>query len=399
MAWTSTDPETQALLGADVTSITGSSGQGMYSGNDFTVLGDSITSVNASTANENPGHSWHTVLAAVSNGRLRWRKGGASGGFTAQDIRDTHLPEVLSLNPAPAACIVFAGTNNVGSGSYDLDVDIPALVEIYDGLESAGIRPIAVLITPRNTATDFVPEWNRRVLQIAQDRNYDVLDFFSVLVDPSDGSMQSEFALDGSHPNNLGHTQLGEYAWSVLSPRFPSPSVLLTGYATDAGDLLGGGGFFLADSNADGRANGWNGSGSPSIVTDGNLNWQRMTHVIGVPNVALLQRINIASGFVAGDTLELSMRMRIVGRDPGESLASGMNLEVRDAVSGGSTLARFGASVELPDGEYVLAAKGTLPAGSLGLRVNIQSESPSLSDYYIEYAQVGIRNLTAIGAE
>ncbi|MEM1224596.1 MAG: GDSL-type esterase/lipase family protein [Planctomycetota bacterium] len=384
---------------SQVTGLTESLSRKSYRGSDFTVLGDSITSTNASTASDSPGHAWHTVLAALSGGRMTWRQGSASGGATVQQIRDTHLPEVLAISPRPALCIVFGGTNNVGSADYDLDSDIAALVQIYDALEAVGIRPVAVLITPRASATDFVPQWNHRVLAIARQRGYDVLDFFSPLVDSADGSLLSEYATDAIHPNNLGHTRLGDKAWSVLSPRFPSRFVHLSGYATDGDDLLGGDGFFLADGNADGRGDGWNGSGNVSIVTEGGLSWQRITWETGdAPGVALLQKINIASGFSDGDTLELSMRMRIVGRDAGESLLSSINVELRDAPSGGAVIGRFGIGANLPDGNYVLAARGVIPAGTLGLRVNIQAEYGALADYYLEVAQVSLRNLTAIGA-
>lgn len=88
------------------------------------VMGDSITINNGglSAWNNNGYLTWPRELSRqafkISPGYIR-----ATGGYNMAQISDTHLLEVLALNPRPDACIVYAGTN-AGGNSRAIMIDI-----------------------------------------------------------------------------------------------------------------------------------------------------------------------------------------------------------------------------------------------------------------------------------
>jgi lysophospholipase L1-like esterase len=220
-----------------------------YAGTGVVAMGDSITANygnNLAQISDSP----MAYAAALSGARTLHRGSTATGGFTLKQIRDTHLPVVVAMTPKPAACIVLGGTNNVGaSASFVLADAIAVLAQIYDGLEAAGIRPIACTIPPRGdsaTVNALADKYNRSVRKLAASRGYALADYHRVLTDPATSSYRAGLGqTDKIHPSYLGTKVMGQALSSALVSSLPFTTPPLGEHLADATDLLAGAGLFL----------------------------------------------------------------------------------------------------------------------------------------------------------
>lgn len=180
-------------------------------GNTVAFMGDSIT------ANPGPGKvdgAYRNWAVLLPDGAVTYGGAFATGGYTAQQVRDVHLPQVLALNPKPTMCVVLAGTNNASS---DLAGARQALTDIYTGLRAAGIVPIACALTPRSDAVEFVARLNRWIAQYARLNTIPFCNFHNAkTVDAATGGWKSGLNLDTVHPGVLGAKAMGETLAPVL---------------------------------------------------------------------------------------------------------------------------------------------------------------------------------------
>lgn len=166
---------------------------------------------------------WAHVL---SQGKLRIGTIGATGGYDAAQIRETHLPTVLAdLTPGDRVA-VLAGTNNVGgSGIEQAKTDLTA---IYDAILGAGGVPVACTIPPAN-ADSSANTAARITLNLwiesnARAHGFQFLDFHKLLIDPATNGYRTGLNNDDLHPNGGGARAMGQLIADTLTdPNAPDP--------------------------------------------------------------------------------------------------------------------------------------------------------------------------------
>jgi hypothetical protein len=143
------------------------------------------------------------------------------GGGTTANILATCVP-ALTGNPdarsKPQACVVLAGTNDAGAAISKAST-IANLNAIYTALISFGVVPIAATIPPSNTASrqDPIEQLNVAIVANAKSRGIAIADFYSALVDPSNGQYLAGMYIDATHPSPQGHAVMGYVLSLVLN--------------------------------------------------------------------------------------------------------------------------------------------------------------------------------------
>lgn len=230
---------------------------GIFPGNNLTCIGDSILLGPGGTSNpaQLDFSSFYGWACALSNNRFQLYDAQAVGGTTTAQMLATQLPAVLNLNPKPAACLVMGGTNDVGA-SVPVATSIANIIAICTALSAARISPILCTIPPRTSSESGSADLNRRIVRYAAQNGITCVDIYHLLVDPTNGRMQTAYNGDGVHPSALGAKLCGAFIAASISPLFPYVTPWMSGYNTDpnvglANPLL------LLDTNADGIPDNW----------------------------------------------------------------------------------------------------------------------------------------------
>lgn len=423
---TTTAVQTQAVAAGSSVFAPKATG-GRVAGSGFASLGDSISALGGSNATT--GADGDVTWALIeAGGKLPYRGTYATGGYTAEQIRDIKLTEVLALSPLPAVARVLAGTNNVPDGT-----DVSALDTIYRTLLTAGVRPIACTIPPRGDsapANNNVDIWNHKVRTLAAELGIDLVDYHAVLTNPSTGGYKTGHGqTDNIHPSFLGLIKMGEALAAVLTAKLPATSPPLARRASEFGNLIGTAGLMLTDAlgtgnntAGDGIADNWrdlgNAGNTRSITTDADgTHWQKVSVPVSGGGGANIQYnsggggLSLAGRVAAGDVVEFVCRVRTTGFE--ESLVAPVTGGVGGTGPAWSVLLEYlmadgttyGSLVRNPyvghanvaDG--VVWARSVVPAGANGtLRISVTTSGAPVSGVLtLEFTAVAVRNLTALG--
>ncbi|MGN7968157.1 SGNH/GDSL hydrolase family protein [Microbacterium sp. 22296] len=369
------------------------------------ILSDSISTYDQATSTTKVTRNWHGLLS-VAKGRRVLRSGVyGTGGFTLEQIRDTHLPQLLAATDRPSAVAICGGTNNM-SNDASMASGYAALTEMIDTLRANLIRPILWLAPPRgDAALGNVLKWNARVAFLARKLGLQVVDAYTPLASLTTGGIANAStdyqAGDTVHPSAVGHAKIAAYNASLPGwlERFNDAPVQLA-YPADASTMMANNeGLFLSDSGHSGYGNGWvqwgTGVSSKSIVTDASgVRWQRMTKLAGLAGQGGLQ-YNISTGFTPGDLIEIVGRLNVATVEAiysfGVTAYSGSTL-IASGTGGPAGM----QGLVYADG--VVRARLVVPAGATIVRGELQFNSfTPTADTYVEMAQIAVRNLTALG--
>jgi lysophospholipase L1-like esterase len=324
--------------------------------NDTVAVGDSITD-NWSGFDYQPymGSSYLPLLTVQTMQRIKYLGIYATGGITAAKMRDLHLPQVLALNPAPGACILFCGTNDTGvvDRLWNLSYMKAVLKEMARSLMNAGIAPILVTIPPHDDFTAYTAnseEWNSYVRQFVIQHNLPLFDTDTAVTDP-DNTYKTGYTTDGLHPTATGYEAMVNQAIADGLPNiFPvnDPTLLTARTTGDLTNIINDGtlnlGMFTTDTNADGVSDGFTTSG------------QTISRAI-------------TSGWSAGEPMVFSARVKTTSIT---SLAVGWSLTVQCTVPGGftypdgtsGTLVENGIVTWTFDANGLLSVQFTIPVGT-----------------------------------
>lgn len=275
-----------------------------FAGYGLAALGDSITS---NVGNPKATFDGDTGVGCMLAG-IQYRGSYASGGFTIEQVRDTHLPTVLALDPPPAAVRVMAGTNNMPT--LNLANALAAYKEITDALVGAGIRPIICTIPPRTNVSwsGNIDLFNQTLRSLAAHEGLDLVDYHEVLTNPATGGFRPGYGrLDDVHPDVLGYRACADLLAATLRKRFPTVSAPLADSTTEAGNLLGATALFLTDTRTTGGETAGNGIADGFINTGsaGNV-FTRVTdpsgygHQVAQVPVGSAANVNLLSNQVTG---------------------------------------------------------------------------------------------------
>lgn len=305
-------------------------------------IGDSIAVGSAATNQALTTGNFFNFLCVLSKGRIINAGIFATGGYTAMQVRDTHLPSVLALDPAPGACIVHCGANDysISSGTlFDWNTSTSAIIDICTQLLAHGIVPIlvaevAAYVTANATIRANSTKWNEWIRRYAFQNGFPMLDEYAALVQ-DDGSMLEIYDTGGdeTHPSHLGHKAIAQkFIDDGGLSIFP---VTGTNNRTsksnlDLSNMYGSGsvsyGLFDVDTDSNGFANGvfqaigGGGTGmtasivAPQVGDKINGKWQQMaraTGSTGLTYITQLTPITIGAGLAdVGDKIKFSCRVQ-----------------------------------------------------------------------------------------
>lgn len=369
------------------------------------ILSDSISTYDQAASSTKVTRNWHGLLS-VAQGRRVLRSGVyGTGGYTLEQIRDIHLPQLLAAADRPSAVAICGGTNNM-SNDASMATGYAALIEMVDTLRANLIRPILWLAPPRgDAALGNVLKWNSRVAFLARKLGLQVVDAYAPLASLTTGGIANASVDyqpgDQVHPSAIGHAKIAAHNAALPGwlTRFNDAPVQLA-YPADSSTMMANNeGMFLSDSSHSGYGNGWvqwgTGVSSKSIVTDASgVRWQRMTKLAGAAGQGGLQ-YNITTGFAVGDVVEVVGRMNV-------ATVEALYTFGVSAYNGGTFLA---AGVGGPAGmqgltyaDGIVRARMVVPPNTLTVRAEFQFNSfTPTAETFVEIAQVAVRNLTTLG--
>jgi hypothetical protein len=370
-------------------------------------LHDSIGGFNSAT-----GQAWHRIACPLSMGRLQWRGGFGSSGFTLAQIRDTHLSQVLALNPRPGAVAICGGTNDTGSSAYDEAASRAVLLDIIDKLIAAGITPVLWTLPPRDDSAAvniLVQRWNVWVRGLAGARHFPLIDAHSVLVDPATGLYRSEYKQDDVHPGRVGHFALGKAIGTDARflAHFPTNGVYLSASkGADPSMIAPAARFFDAGTNGNGVPANWGGVGLPTEATgsivagDSTIrgSWYRFSKTVASTAAQAFIRAEVlpgASTYQTGDRVAWVVRFRANAQEDGSGASAYIALTGLTASAVVASTTVYSAGGENLDGIAYMELPITDTMVKLRAEVGIVGK-PTV-DSWIQYAQPTLINLTKLG--
>jgi len=192
------------------------------------VLGDSI-SANGLIVGSSSGFA---VASAVnpwfwahmlSGARLRIGTIAATGGYTTQQIKDTHLPTILALVQPGERVAVLAGTNDGWDGAAGDAATRANMASMWAQIAAKGAVPVLCTVPPVDADTGAALGWrvtyNAWVARQARANGWPFLDFFGALSDPATaGDYKAGFGVDGIHPAGAGAKVMGQLVADKLTP-------------------------------------------------------------------------------------------------------------------------------------------------------------------------------------
>ena len=374
-------------------------------GNGFVALGDSIsTAADVGAGGAGYGCAWPHMACGLSMQRLSFAGNAGVAGQKASQIL-ARVPDVIALGPRIVT--VLSGTNDLSSttfASWSASIQSTA-----SQLRAAGIRVVLCTIPPQGTTTylSTTITWNNWLRHYALSNGFDLLDFFTLLVDPATGMYKSGYdSGDGLHPSQTAHIVIANYVVASLSTTSafsPIQARLNTGDTANliANPLL---------LNGTPTPTSWTPGGTASadfveqLVTDADFDgkaWEiAYTNAASTANFRSFSSFttSVGSGVDIGDKLLLTWRHKITvssGITPNATAGLRMRLNLNSGTPN-TYLPVPGASKvhEVTLNNFV----GTVSPGTATVQIAaIVGVLPVGANFTIRMGNFGVYNLTKLG--
>jgi len=366
-------------------------------------LGDSITAFDSSA-----GYSYHRILTGLLNTRVDHVGAFATGGFTLTQIRETHLPQVLALNPLPTLVFICGATNDIGGGGYNESASRAVLLDMITTLKANGIQPGLWAPPPRDDSTTVnanVQRWSAWVRMLAHENGYPLIDAHAALVDEATGLYKSDMRLDNTHPSIKGHYAIAIKAASdgALQQVLPAPRMHLLQSILDSTSMFPAPAraLFMAGVDGGGRPTGWSeytaGSHTGTIVTSTAIpgNWLEISRAASAGGAGGGYQFDISTGFAPGDRIMLSFAYDMIADEMRTGFFMVPSLQMRTA--GGVTRSTSKHASLGGTHSGVLSDVLVVPSDAASIRVNLGVGGTPTIDSRVRIGQVTLLNLTALG--
>lgn len=381
-------------------------------GNYVLPIGDSITASGSGTAQ---AQGWFNHLHTRSLGRIRWAGMQAQGGFRVADAAATLVPSTIAQSPRPNGVIIMLGANdcaNASGATFELSTWANTYeTGVIQPLLNAGIKVALSLITPSDGTGGGVAlikanisaanSWIRARARYA---GWPLIDAYSPLVDPADGSMRVIYRNGGTdriHPNFAGYKAIAEWNVTTLSDWFAPCDQGLSGWIEDPPFNLTKKGLFLVDTDSNGFADGlgpsgggtnWTGSlVAPSAADRLVGNWQQVVRGTTASAGGWIFDAAPAGSWSVGDVMEFSARIQTSGFAGSGSTFGCYAKNQNDT----STYGIVGWSEDVSDG--LVNVRFTIPSTHTGTlyvyMANFGGTVPTQTTTF-RVGQVTLRNLT-----
>lgn len=175
----------------------------------------------------------------AGDGKFRPYRIHATGGFTAQQIYQTHVQAgsggILDQSPLPGVVVYLAGANDLatinqsgaGFSQANLNTTMGWITLGWDTLLAAGVLVFACQVLPNNSAVNqpSIAPLNAAIVAAAAARGMTVLDFFIPLASGGvgPGYAVGMFTADGIHPTTTAAKIIGQVALDAVWPHLPQP--------------------------------------------------------------------------------------------------------------------------------------------------------------------------------
>lgn len=146
---------------------------------------------------------------------------GIAGQTTAQMLARFNT-DILALHPS--VVVIEGGTNDV---LYISDPTIDNVAMMASEAAAAGVTVIIATIPPTDhdpASQALILQFNAQLRTLAKAYGYQLVDYYSVLVDSSGALLSTDFQPDTIHPDSAGY----EAMWSVLKPLLVQDFVIVT---------------------------------------------------------------------------------------------------------------------------------------------------------------------------
>jgi lysophospholipase L1-like esterase len=363
--------------------------------NTTVFIGDSITAFGdaQSAPADSYGWGWTAQAVFLSNGTIQQLYNAGVPGQTTAQISSRFSSDVLAYNPATV--VIMGGTNDASTGSLSstaLAMTIANLKSMIDQAKQAGIQPILCTIPPRSDAANYnlnTQKINGAIHKLAQSEKVLLVDFYSILADPTTGRYKSGYALsDGIHPSSTGAKVMAQYFVTCTANLFGPSQEAITTTAGDGTNLITNP-LFLTSVSA-WTSNGYGTLAAPtySVLTDPTIagNWLTITYA---PATAAGQYYSVngpAAAVTSGHHMAYSFKFQISGlEENGGSLNMGYAY--------GATNFTYGY---LNDTSGTFYIEFTAQSGSF-IPGFVAYPTVASSKIQIKIAQMSLVDLTALG--
>lgn len=358
-------------------------------GNNTVFWGDSLTQSSDQPYNLLRGMSWPVFASIISNQQIRYIYNAGIAGNLTRQILARWATDVAPYQPQTVT--IMGGTNDFLSGCGVGEVT--ANLKIMVGLvRSIGAVPVMCTIPPNATVGGMnakIDRLNYWIARYAADNGINIIDFHSLLTDPTTNTYKSTYVSDGTHPNVAGYLAMANLAVTTLAQLMPAGQPFLPVRNLEDANLLYGG-CFATDANSDGVADYLTHIAATSGVTDSLSaatvgKWQTQTASSSTGVDVLYQTLAVPP--VAGH------RYRFVGRVNATPWTAGTyKAYLRFTGTGVDAVAinNFNAPIA---GVFVIEM--TAPGSSTSVSARFEVGAGSTGT--VQWGQVGVYDLTDLG--
>jgi lysophospholipase L1-like esterase len=255
--------------------------------NSIVFIGDSITAFgNALEVSQSQTYGWGWTAQAVflSAGRIEQLYNAGVPGQTSAQVAARFATDVVAYSPATVN--IMAGTDDTTNATFsstNLASTVSNLKSMVDQAKAAGIQPILCTIPPRGDAANYnlnVQQVNGAIHQLAQSEKILLVDFYSILVDPTTGVYKSGYDLgDGVHPSAVAAKAMAQFYITATANLFGPAQESIVATAGDGTNLIPNPLFLTSDTPWTNSAYGSAPAPTYAVITDPTIsgNWFSMT--------------------------------------------------------------------------------------------------------------------------
>jgi lysophospholipase L1-like esterase len=364
--------------------------------NTTVFIGDSIIAFGdapETAADQSYGWGWTAQAVFLSNGRIQQLYNAGVPSQTSAQIASRFPIDVLAHSPATV--VIMAGTNDATTGSLSttaLASTVANIKSMIDQAKQAGIQPILCTIPPRGDAANYnqnVQRINGAIHKLAQAERVLLVDFYSILVDPSSGVFKSGYDLgDGVHPSPTAAKAMAQYFVTATANLFGPAQESIVATNGDQTNLLPNP-LFLTSTTA-WTTNGYGSTAAPAyaVVTDPAIsgNWFSFT----VPQATAAGQFYSVNGPAAittpGHHMAYSFKFQISGLEE-----NGGHVNMGYAYGAQNFIFNY-----LTDTTGTFYIEFTAPSGTFAPSFGIYPTVAS-SKIQVKIAQMSLVDLTGLG--
>jgi lysophospholipase L1-like esterase len=206
-------------------------------------MGDSITAT----------RSYPSYFCQATRGAVRMLKNAGIGGQTTTQMLSRFNADVLALSPD--FCFIMGGINDIITGQ-PITTPISNILSMVDQCLANGIVPVVLPNAPENNYFAQVADYNYLLMRKASDRGALVFSPWDAYI--ARGGNYTWLA--GSNDDNTHPTYATTVAWAqALAGQFLGTTQrndIWGPFCSQPNGSMFSNGFFVTDTNADGRADG-----------------------------------------------------------------------------------------------------------------------------------------------